>query len=237
MHFAENKYTNWYFNIIRNAVTRDTLECYTENHHIIPKSLGGVDSYDNLAILSAREHFICHWLLTKMTTAENHKHKMIFAFKMMMHMKNSNQKRYKIGSHLYQILRENLRDKLSTVKFSAERINNMKKAAKIRAENLSDLERKTRSTCLTKLNKNRKGEERPYAKGNNNNMFNPGVLEKVTGENNHFYNKKHSIETKHIIGECRKKEKWKCQHCEKEGIGFGNYNRWHNDNCKEKINA
>ena len=39
---------------------------YTENHHIIPKSLGGTDDKENLVELSAREHFICHLLLTKM---------------------------------------------------------------------------------------------------------------------------------------------------------------------------
>lgn len=41
---------------------------YTERHHIIPKSLNGSDSRDNLVRLTTREHFICHKLLTKMTT-------------------------------------------------------------------------------------------------------------------------------------------------------------------------
>lgn len=36
---------------------------YYETHHIIPKCLGGNDSNSNLAVLTAREHFICHWLL------------------------------------------------------------------------------------------------------------------------------------------------------------------------------
>lgn len=39
---------------------------YTEKHHIIPRCLGGKDSEDNLVKLSAREHYICHLLLTKM---------------------------------------------------------------------------------------------------------------------------------------------------------------------------
>ena len=43
---------------------KSTLE-YSETHHIIPRSLGGNDSLENLVELSAREHYICHLLLTK----------------------------------------------------------------------------------------------------------------------------------------------------------------------------
>ncbi len=38
---------------------------YTEKHHIIPKSLGGSNNKSNIVALSAREHFIAHWLLAK----------------------------------------------------------------------------------------------------------------------------------------------------------------------------
>lgn len=69
--FLSNKYTNTYYNIINNASSR-LIEGYTEKHHIIPKSLGGDNSVSNLVKLTAREHFICHWLLTKMVTNENH---------------------------------------------------------------------------------------------------------------------------------------------------------------------
>jgi len=36
---------------------------YYENHHIIPKCLGGSDKSENLVLLTAREHFIAHKLL------------------------------------------------------------------------------------------------------------------------------------------------------------------------------
>ena len=58
-------YQNIYNNII-NTRKQKTFNGYTEKHHIIPKSLGGGDNKDNLVELSAREHFICHLLLTKM---------------------------------------------------------------------------------------------------------------------------------------------------------------------------
>ena len=70
MIFTQNKYTTWYFLLVnsRKMMTRNSI--YTENHHIIPECLGGIDSLDNLVHLTAREHFIAHVLLTKMTTGK-----------------------------------------------------------------------------------------------------------------------------------------------------------------------
>lgn len=63
--FLENKYTKWYFALVTNAKQR-IMTGYVEKHHIIPRTLGGDDSADNLVVLSAREHFVAHLLLTKM---------------------------------------------------------------------------------------------------------------------------------------------------------------------------
>lgn len=69
MSFLTNKYSTWYYNIINNAKTR-IVSGYIEKHHIIPRSLGGSDDDLNIVKLSAREHFVCHLLLVKMTTGE-----------------------------------------------------------------------------------------------------------------------------------------------------------------------
>lgn len=58
-------YKKLYENIINNR-KQTVFNGYTETHHIKPKSLGGTNSKENLVNLSAREHFICHLLLTKM---------------------------------------------------------------------------------------------------------------------------------------------------------------------------
>lgn len=58
-------YATIYCDLIDNAKTRYTAE-YTERHHIIPKSVGGTDEYDNLVRLTIREHWIAHCLLYKM---------------------------------------------------------------------------------------------------------------------------------------------------------------------------
>lgn len=37
---------------------------YYENHHILPRCLGGNDNKNNLMLLTAKEHYVCHRLLT-----------------------------------------------------------------------------------------------------------------------------------------------------------------------------
>ena len=44
----------------RKGLKRDG---YTERHHIVPKCYGGSNDEDNLVDLTAKEHFIAHWLL------------------------------------------------------------------------------------------------------------------------------------------------------------------------------
>lgn len=60
------KYSQWYEQIILRAKGRQIPVCYTELHHILPRSLGGADEPDNLVRLTYREHFLVHWLLTRM---------------------------------------------------------------------------------------------------------------------------------------------------------------------------
>lgn len=55
-----------YAAIIERALRRGIdIHGYYERHHILPRSMGGSDEKGNIAILTAREHYICHWLLYK----------------------------------------------------------------------------------------------------------------------------------------------------------------------------
>jgi len=96
-----NKYSNLYFKITSNAKQRIT-EGYTERHHIIPQSLGGNNDKDNLVDLTAREHFVCHWLLIKMTEGKD-RSKMLYALNGMK-AENRYQQRYstKITARVYE---------------------------------------------------------------------------------------------------------------------------------------
>jgi predicted metal-dependent hydrolase len=42
-----------------------SVDGYAEVHHIVPRSLGGSDDADNLIRLTARQHFIAHWILAR----------------------------------------------------------------------------------------------------------------------------------------------------------------------------
>jgi hypothetical protein len=44
---------------------RTTPDTYTENHHVLPKCLGGLNDLSNLVRLTAEEHFVAHQLLVK----------------------------------------------------------------------------------------------------------------------------------------------------------------------------
>lgn len=63
-------YKKIYNQLVENAkprgLDRGSVDYYTEIHHILPKSMGGSDEDGNMVMLSAREHYIAHLLLWKM---------------------------------------------------------------------------------------------------------------------------------------------------------------------------
>jgi hypothetical protein len=90
--FKENKYTDLYNKLIERSVERNWKKASgRERHHIIPQSLGGSNDKRNLTYLSAREHFICHWLLIKMTEGEA-RSKMLYALMGMRAMSDVHQR-------------------------------------------------------------------------------------------------------------------------------------------------
>ena len=103
MIFINNKYTTWYNSLINTAKDR-IIFGYTEKHHIIPSSLGGTNDNNNLVKLTAREHFICHLLLTKMTMG-NARYKMNFALHMLSNANNIGDGRYIPSSRMYDLAR------------------------------------------------------------------------------------------------------------------------------------
>jgi hypothetical protein len=70
--FSVNKYYRWYYDIV-NYRLNHLPTGYFEKHHIVPKCLGGTNDPSNIVCLTAREHFICHVLLVKMTTGDSNK--------------------------------------------------------------------------------------------------------------------------------------------------------------------
>jgi DNA-binding CsgD family transcriptional regulator len=106
-------YQRLYNNIVENRkINPLSLNEYGETHHITPKSLGGVDDSSNLIRLTAREHYICHLLLSEMYEKETFEwFKMNHAFQMM-NLNGVKQNRY-FNSRIYELKRIDFRKTMS----------------------------------------------------------------------------------------------------------------------------
>lgn len=100
----ENKYTTWYLELIEYRRYRKISETtYIEKHHILPKSIGGNDSNENLILLTAREHFVAHLLLSKMFSGTS-KIKMVVALRAMKNL-NVTGKRHVCNSREFELVK------------------------------------------------------------------------------------------------------------------------------------
>jgi hypothetical protein len=217
-----NKYEKWYASITENAKQRVTTD-YTERHHIIPRSLGGADTMDNLVDLTAREHFICHWLLTKIYTGDA-RYKMINAL-YLMQGKNQYQHRY-INSRVYETLRKEYAEYIS--KMNTGRVQ----PADEKARQIEAITGRRRDpfTADWKLNlsKNHKSKK-PNFDGTISEETRRKIGDKIRG-------RKQTDEEKLVRSLANKgktREKLLCPHCT-QLISVNTYPRWHGDRCKHK---
>lgn len=93
-------YNKHYTQLISKCKQRDwsrkTSNQYVEQHHIIPRSLGGSDNHNNLVFLTAREHYIAHLLLAKIYGGT-----MWYALRMF-----NNQSQSRMTGSMYQTVKE-----------------------------------------------------------------------------------------------------------------------------------
>ena len=119
-------YKKLYFNIIRNRRNNPLpTDEYDEVHHIKPRSFGGLDTPNNLIRLSAREHFIVHFLLYKMykhrvenvfPRSEREKErykKMTWAFNIMINTKLQKRLNKNINNRVFEQLRKAVSEQLT----------------------------------------------------------------------------------------------------------------------------
>lgn len=244
-HFLGNKYTRWYYSIVehrRSNCLKDGEYC--EDHHVVPESFfkqrsrpgppgwldGDPEDPLNKVFLTAREHFICHWLLTKMTDD-------IALIKMqdaleIMNVDSEHQKRYRtlITSRVFE------RNRIKVAKNRSERMKGENNPAK-RPE-----EREKMRLLKTGV---RRGEFSAEWKAN--------MSASASGENNSMYGKKHSDATKALMRKLAtgrkqseehkqkkadavrgsKREKKVCPYCS-FACAVNTYPRFHGEKCKMK---
>lgn len=76
-HTVRNmNYEKIYNSLIQSRKSRgldkSKLEGYYERHHIVPRSMGGSNEDNNLVLLTGREHYVAHLLLTKFKTGQDY---------------------------------------------------------------------------------------------------------------------------------------------------------------------
>ncbi len=244
-----NKYKKWYEQIVDRAKDR-VLNGYFERHHILPRSLGGLDTTDNIVCLTAREHFICHWLLTKFTVGEE-RDKMIYALRMMRANKSGQRYTNKITARVY----ENL--KIEYAEIQRQRILGENNPMYGRTHSEEARRTISEKNIGNKLTKEQRSKQIKAQTGRKRKPFSKEWKEKMSqahkGEKNHRYGVEVSEETRAKISAKMKgrkqseeekarrslsnlgktKPKKLCPHCN-QMISVNTYPRWHGKNCKHK---
>ena len=232
MIFIDNKYTRWYFNIIAAANSRNISQyTYTEIHHIIPKSLGGTNLKNNLVNLTAKEHFVCHRLLTRMTAGAA-KRKMVYAQNMML-AKTPDQKRIAVNANTYKQIKEEFSkiNPFNDPAWQLKKGGNARKGVKRSAEAIENIKASWTPERRANASISSKGRKNPRT---------PEWTEKIRIANLGKTGKLWSEEAKlHQSLKMKGKpapwagQKLQCMHCLKI-LDKGNYTKYHGEKCKIK---
>ncbi|AUS02988.1 HNH nuclease [Vibrio phage 2.275.O._10N.286.54.E11] len=248
-----------YNNLIKIATsrdwTKDSAPCYVENHHIIPKSMGGTDDAENMVYLTAREHYMAHYHLAKWHRTPGMAH----ALFMMTNDPNNNrtltEDEYVAGREAISGVnnpfygkkhtketKKILSEKAKGRKLSAEHIQAIKDAntgennyfygKKHTEETKAVMSEKATARANTKEHKER------MSKLHKGKTMSDEACNKISeankGENNSMFGQTHSEDAKQKIRDAiAAQPQVTCPHCEKQGKK-GAMQRWHFDRCRNK---
>jgi len=208
-----NKYTNWYINIIEKCKIRASTKKEAkillgniEAHHIIPKC---IIENNNVVYLTPREHFIVHRLLAKMFNG---------SFKV------------KMEHAITQFTRgRTLNSHQTKIAMSARH----KPCSKSRKLNISISRKNTKKIlCEYCFKETDPGNFKRFHGKNckNNPNIDLEVLQKrsLIAKNSMILQKSNGNYSKPKVP----KGIFTCPHCLKQGINYGNMKRFHFDRCK-----
>ncbi len=208
----DNKYTRWYLNICKNAMSRANnkkdaalLLGYVEGHHIIPKC---IYKNNNIVYLTMREHFIVHWPLTKMFNSTI-KYKMLHALTFMSQGRN----------------------------LSSKQIEVCKKArnqpcTKERAQSISNARKNTiKHECIFCKKLVDPGNFSRFH--GDKCKFNPNIDKNILQERSLNAKKNYENQVKNGTFNCIKPihGNFTCPYCNKVGTNFGSMKQFHFENC------
>jgi hypothetical protein len=227
--FTKNKYYRWYDAIIKKAVSENRTydSSYHEYHHALPDCLGGKE----LVVLTFKEHYICHWLLTKFSIGEAH-YKMIVAMTFFYYLKiNKSAKRplnaqksiaysnfktefAKITRDRYAIPENN--PNFNPEKFLFRNIKSNKVFSYNRTEAYENTQM-TQQDVYRLTHRGAKTHKSTSVKGWDIYVEDLGLF------SSNIQKEKNKTQFKKMV----------CEHCNST-VNLGNYHRWHGNNCKLK---
>jgi hypothetical protein len=217
--FYDNKYRKWYFTIIEAAKSRKE-DLIGERHHIVPKCLGGSDEEDNIVLLTFREHYVAHALLTKIHPSKD----LIHAFWCMSFM---NRKKYQ-NSHLYEMARSAYVENISGSNHPMKRKESREKISKSWNEERKNNQAEKVSGDKHWTKKRNMGDHAKFMRSKLTQEF---LVE--NGKRSLFVTD-NPMKQQSIAQKFKKpKEIVVCPHCNKSG-GKPVMIRYHFDNCKSR---
>lgn len=230
-------YKKIYDNLIEDAIRNPKIDDYKELHHNIPKCMGGSDRKDNLVKLTAKQHYLAHWLLYKIYKTSS----LVHAWHSMSRIGTGQEKRL-INSKLFEYCKKE-RSKILSENSKGERNNfygkthteeTKKKLSKTHAGKVYKSDKQIKDWVQTVAKKPNSVTQRKQLAERNKNFItlqNIFTLEKIyiNKKNKNEYDANIWVHPKKINPEKRES----CIHC---GIitTKANIARWHNDNCKRK---
>lgn len=207
---------------------------YYEKHHVQPKCLGGGNNKSNLVLLTAREHFICHWLLIRIYPGN---FKLVHALWGMCNQKSKVQKRYIPSSRVYEEARI-----LSSeaIRKSRTGMSNPDQSERMKIDNPNGkpgVKEKQRQKKLGTQNSSKRLEVRQKLRERLTgrvvtwgHKVSQTRLEKGLGKGSKSESHKRNIG----LANSKPKEKVQCPHCSLIG-GKSNMTRFHFDQCKKRV--
>lgn len=179
-----------------DALKNQSIDGYSEKHHVLPRSMGGDDSTSNIVKLTARQHFVAHWMLWKafggsMTTAFNYMNGV---------------KRYgkRINSKTAELLKHQEIERQKQKTFSTETRQKMSQAKLGKSLSAEHIENVRQAQLGRKLSDKWKANVSAAKRGKSNGRIGHIMTEETKkrigdaqrGELNHMTGRKHSPETK-----------------------------------------
>lgn len=197
-------YLSIYNALIQDAKTNPKSDSYKEIHHIIPKCMGGSNRKDNLVLLTARQHFIAHWLLYKIHRTSA----MVYAWNNMCRIGKGQESR-RINSRHFKYVREAFSQKIKNMPEETRR----KISNSLKGKPLAEETKKKIAEAFNNMPEDIKIEKykklSDSLKGNKHLLGHKHSEETRKKMSDSLKGKKHSAETRKKISESRKGKTYK----------------------------